>query len=117
MAMTWGATSINCYIKTYQPPAAEPTIAEIQLLPDPTDPDAVCSVLQQGGRKRKRIYWDGFVSNIASYNSLETDKLNGTQRTFVGPDGTNLNCIIQHLGPPRYVQSNLIEYSITLVEA
>ena len=116
MPMTWGSTDITCYVHTYRPPVAGSGIVELQLLPNPADPDAVCSILQQTGRTRKRAYWEGYVRDIADYESLLADHLNAMTRTFVGPDGTSLSCIIESI-EVTFIQDDLINYSITLVEA
>lgn len=114
---TWGATTVNITPGTYEPPTARVRTNEIAILPDPADLSAVASILQSGGRDRKRVRFQGHVTTLAAYNSFETDKLAATERTFTGPDAETLTGIIEFLEVVDYPFSGLIRYEIGLVEA
>ncbi len=117
MAYTWGSTTVYVRVEPiYNPARADANISEIKLLPNYGDLTAITTALQQGGRVRKRIKWTGFVRAIADYNTLHTDYIAGTTRTFTGPDAIALSSKIIYLSEPRYVQSDYIEYDIELIE-
>jgi hypothetical protein len=117
MACTWGSTEVKILCKyTYQPQRADASIGEIKLLPKYGDLTAITTALQQGGRTRKRVKWTGYVSAIADYNTLHTDWLAGTTRTFTDPDAETLSSKIISLSEPRYTQADYIEYDIELIE-
>lgn len=114
---TWGSTTIKILRGTYRPPHGEAGINEIKILPNPLDTSTPATVLQQSGRSRKRVSWQGYVSNLEDYNNLYDDFVAATQRTFTGFESETLNAIIEGISEPEYIQSNLIRFSITLVEA
>jgi hypothetical protein len=114
--MEWGSTTINCYRGTYRPPFCKVNINEINILPNPATPDTPATVLQSGGRNRKRVQWEGFTTSLDDYNDLQADYIAGTQRTFTGPEGETLTAIIEDLSEPEYI-GGFVNYSITLVEA
>ena len=116
---TWGETELRIDNTTYRPPEADVRINEIEILPDPATPFVPASVLQQGGTGRKRTSFEGYVKTLAEYEALQTDKLSGTERLFVGLESEELLGIIEALTvvqiyPPRLYR---IRYSMTIVES
>ena len=114
MAYTWGSTDLKIVPQTYKAWHCDNGLVVIDLLPDGTD--APASIIQQGGRSRKLVAFDGFVSTIAAYNSLLDDFIALTERTFSDPAGSML-MIISELTPPTMIIDNKWDYSIVLMEA
>ena len=115
---TWGATTINIEIGSYRPPTAAASVIENQLLAG-ADLSAVASVIQQGGRLRKRISLRSKCS-WAGYQTLYNDHVAGTARNFTGSEAgaAALSCYIESLSPPTLLPGNaLVAYGMTLVEA
>ena len=114
---TWGATTVNILREKYWPPTAEIRLNEIAILPDPASLSTAASILQQGGTKRKRVSWEGYVTALADYNTLEADKVSGESRLFTGPSGETLTGVIEHLEVVGYPQDNNLRYYIVIVES
>jgi hypothetical protein len=114
---TWGATTLNITPGTYEPPVATVRVNEIKILPDPSSLSTVASVLQSGGRDRKRARWQGYVTSLANYNTLYDDMAAATERTFTGPDSETLTGIIEFLEVIGYPISGHIKYEISIVES
>lgn len=114
MAYSWGSTNLKIVPETYQPYWYENGLTEISILPDGTTTPA--SVLQQGGRGRKKVSFQGFTTSYSDYSSLRADYLALTSRSF--SDGTDtITMIISDLSPATMIVSGKWEYSITLMEA
>ena len=111
---TWGSTTVKMRVGTYQAPSANAGIVEIPILPDGSDG---ASVIQQAGRSRQVISWEGIADNLAHYTSLYNDYIATTERTFSGPDSVSLSCIISELSPPTYIWGGVYSYRIELMEA
>lgn len=114
--MKWGSTQLYTIKDTYIPPTVNVQINKIELIPgtDNTDPS---NVIQQGGRGRYEVKFDGLVKTYAEYQSLETDYINGTSRTFYGADEFSEDMIISELTlKSRTLHPLMIIYSITLTE-
>lgn len=114
---TWGSTTLYITPGTYQPPTAAVRVNEIRILPDPASLSTEASILQSGGRDRKRARWQGYVTSYTNFNTLEGDKLAATERTFTGPDAETLTGIIESLEVIDYPVSGLIRYEISIVES
>ena len=112
---TWGSTTVKMRVGTYQAPSANAGIVEIPILDDGTA--NAMSVLQQAGRSRRVISWEGIADNLAHYTSLYNDYIATTERTFSGPDSVSLSCIISELSPPTYIWGGVYSYRIELMEA
>jgi len=115
MAFTWGSTVLNVVAGTYKPPHAAAGLVSIELLPDSADTSANCEVLQQFGRKRKRVSFSGFAASQADFDSLEADYIAQIERTFTGPNSLSLSCTIETISEPRYAR-HIIYYDMVLVE-
>ena len=109
--------TINVLRGTYRPPSARGTVIETQLLAGATLGD-VASVLQQGGRLRKRTSFET-ASTPADHETFAGFHLAGTLLEFTGPDGapTAFGCHIETLSEPTLLKTGLVTYGITLVEA
>lgn len=115
MAYTWGSTTLKVAKNSYAPLFANNGIVEINILPDSSGNAA--SILQQGGRNRKRISLSGYGTE-AEYYALLTDYYAATSRVFTDTDGNTLTSVIEALSATR--EDNGLYpyvYSITLVEA
>lgn len=115
MAYTWGSTTLKVAKNSYTPPIAENGITEIQILPDGTTNPA--SIIQQGGRTRKRISFTGYATE-SGYYALLSDLYAVTSRVFTDTDGNAVTCVIESLSATRE-DNDLYPYvySITLMEA
>ena len=86
----------------------------MDILPDGTTNPA--SILQQSGRGRYEVSFDGFTTSYADYKTLHADAIALTQRTWA--DGTDsITMIISYLSPAVMIMPGKWEYSITLMEA
>jgi len=80
MAITWGSTTLN--ITDYRRIGGEVYHAEHEVIPDPTESASIAqSVLQAFGRKRIRVYIEGYGTD-AEVATLNTDKNAATSRTL-----------------------------------
>ena len=113
----WGSTELNIIQDSYRPPYMDAGIREIQILPDLSASTDPASVLQQSGRGRKRVLWDGWVATQAEYEAFQNDFIAATERTFEGYDSVEIDCLIASLSPPQRIMSNYIRFSVELVEA
>lgn len=118
MSFQWGNTEIYIIPDTYSPPWQEAPVNEIPLLPDPANPSAICTVLQQGGTKRPIVSFSTYVKEYSVYQGFLSDQVNGAVRTFIGPDGYSASMIIFSLTPAvRKNYPTRHEFSVTLMEA
>lgn len=113
---TWGSTALLVAKDSYKPPEAESGVVEIKLLPDLSDVTIPASVIQQAGRGRKRVSFEGYATETTYYAFL-TDKYAATARTFTDSDGNALSAIIESISAMRENGPYPYHYSITLVEA
>lgn len=113
MAYTWGTTNLKITPGTYSPIHASNGLVEIEILPDASGNPA--TVIQQAGRGRKRVSFDGFTSTYTAYKALHDDYIALTQRTYA--DGNDsLAMIISELSPAKMIINGKWEYSMTLME-
>ena len=113
---TWGALSFNISYRSYRPPHSEAKINEIDILADPSDFGARATVLQQGGRRRKRALFE-VIGTYAQHQSFQTDWNNGEVRNFNGPHAVDFSAVIMNVSDPVYVQDGLIRFNVELIEA
>lgn len=108
---TWGSIDLLVAKGSYNPPSASNGITEIKILPDSSGNAA--SVLQQGGRERKRASFKGYATEL-NYKSLETDYYATTERTFTDIDNNSFVAAIESFNAVK--KGEYYEYSITLLE-
>lgn len=108
---TWGTMDLLVAKGSYNPPIAENEIKEIKILPDTSGNPA--SVLQQGGRDRKRASFKGYATET-NYKLLEADYYAATERTFTDIDGNVFDAAIESFNAVK--NGEYYEYSITLLE-
>jgi len=114
--MKWGTTNLNVIKDSYLLPFADSVINVISILPGANN-IAPATVLQQGGRGRYQVAFDGYVKTYAEYQALLNDYIEKTQKTFEGANGFSMTMIIFDFKPKNMKTfSSKIEYSITLVE-
>lgn len=114
--MKWGSTTLNVLKDSYIPPYAESEINIIDLIPG-TDNTTPSTVMQQGGRQRYEVRFEGLVWSYAAYQALESDYISGTSRTFNDDDTTDITMVITELKPKsRSLAPFRIIYEITLTE-
>ena len=116
MTITWGSTTLSVQIGTWSPSQGSTPFSEIELIPDPANLDAVCTVLQQSGRKRRRVSGNIILTSMTNYNTLLDDMDDGTALTLADGDTVNATYYIESLGSPTIHFSGHITADITFVE-
>lgn len=116
MAITWGSTTLSVQAGTWSPLQGSSSLNEVELIPDPNNLDAICTVLQQGGRKRRRVSGVIMLTSMTDYNTLLGDMDNATTRTLDDDDTVNASYYIESLGAPNNPFSGYITADITFVE-
>lgn len=107
---TFGSTELKIIMGSYRASYASNNTVEIPLLAG----EGPASVVQQNGRGRYVISFDAYVATISEYNTLRTDYLALTARTFTGPEtGTFM---LFDLTQAEAVLPNLWKFSVTLME-
>ena len=115
---TWGATDIKIIWGSLRPNVTQSTIMEIPLSPDPDNISAICSVLQQQGRKRLRQTMRLYFDSLTDYDSMVTDHHAGTIKTLADTlSGLSVSCVIESMAEPEFVQDNCVFVDVTFVEA
>lgn len=114
MAYTFGSTALKIIPESYSPIHSPNGLVEISILPDGTTNPA--TIIQQGGRGRKTVSFQGFTTSYSDYKTLHADYVALTSRSFT--DGADtLTMIISDLSPAVMIATGKWEYSITLMEA
>jgi hypothetical protein len=113
MAYRWGSTVLKIVPFTYCPPHADNGLSEITILPDGTTNPS--TVIQQAGRGRKRVSFDGFTTSYSDYIALYNDYIALTERTYTDENDT-ITMIIETLSPAKMITDSKYEYSISLME-
>lgn len=111
----WDSTDLYIERGSYNPPHAEATLTEIQLIPGPNQVEPG-TILQQGQRSRYRWSMEGFTRTYAEYQDLLEDHLNMVEKTYTGWDGVSMFAVIETISPAVRVLKNKFEYSITFLE-
>ena len=114
--ITWGSTTLNVLAGTWSPSQSKTQIKETELLPDPSDPDAIATVLHQGPRTRRRASGTLRFSAMSEYNALLADKDAATARTLDDDDTVDNTYYIESLGAAKVLTSELIMAVVTFVE-
>jgi len=114
MAYTWGGTTLNIVPFSYKPWHSENGLVEIDILPDGTTNPAV--ILQQMGRRRKVVSFEGFTTSYSNYTGLFDDYIALTERTFVDPNDS-MTMIISNISPATMIIDGKWIYRITFMEA
>lgn len=117
MAFKWGNTDLYIVPDTYTPPWGKSPIVEIPLAPDPANLTAVCTVIQQQGKKRDTVTLTTYVKSYTTYQSMLADQVSGTVRTFTGPDDSMSAIISSITQATRKIYPTRWEFTITLMEA
>ncbi|MDD3895069.1 MAG: hypothetical protein PHU36_08650 [Syntrophomonadaceae bacterium] len=114
---TWNGTEIKILVDTMRPGFTSGPLTEIPLLPDPTNLSAVSTVIQQQGRKRKRVKGKLYVETMSEFDAFEDDMNAGTEATL-DIDGTTINgtYMIEFLGEPEYMQDDCVFFDVTWIE-
>ena len=115
--ITWGGTILSVVWGTWQPCQSQTQMVETLLLPDPADPSAVCSVLQQQGRQRLRVTATLILYSQSAYNTLLSDMVNCTSRILYGGSTVNASYMIEALGAIQQVAPYQYRAAIKFVEA
>lgn len=117
-ASTWGGSTIKIVAGSLRPNIVPDTIVEIPLSPDPANITAICSDLQQQGRKRMQQKVKLYFATMAEYNALATDAIAGTVKTLADSvSGLDASYVIWSLGEPELQQDNAIWADVTFLEA
>ena len=101
---TWGATTFNIRWGSFVPPETDDSTKIIDILAKKDDLSAIAQALQQSGRKRKQTSFTVVVTpaDLTFHDALQVDKDEGTVRTFTGPLGVTLDCIVLSVGRVDY---------------
>ena len=103
---------------SYYPQNSDGGIAEVKILPDPAFPDVAASVLQQGGRARKRVSFETYVSTVAGYEAWRVDHVKAEVRTWTGSLGeAAFSAIVERLSEPTVMSMTHLRFRVSLVEA
>lgn len=115
----WGTTEFDIRYNEYEPPFSSGGLKRIPILADPTAPHTPVEVLQQGGKRRETITFNVIQGSgdLAFYEQLKTDRDEGTVKTFEGPLGVEMDCVVEILEPVKFLHDDLITFWVTLVEA
>ncbi len=114
---TWGNTQINIIVGSLSPYVTQPVLTEIALLPDPLDLSAVSTVIQQQGRKRKRVKAKLRFESLNDYVALVSDFDTGTKRTLSdSASGISGEYLIENIGEPEFVQDDCIFAEVAWLE-
>lgn len=117
MAITWNSITLKVLVSSdWNPGTPSTNITEIPLLPDPNNPGAIASVIQQGPTLRNRAKGRIYLSSMDDYNTLATAWKSGTTATLNDGNTLNATYMIETLGPAVYKQSDVIFADISLVE-
>ena len=116
---TWWSTQAPLTIlkDSYRPPYAEFRRTELPILASTSSGFPYASILQDGGRERKKVTFTAHVSTWSYYNALQTDRFTGEVRQFVGPEATtDFMAVITALGEPQWSWPDDIRFTVTLTE-
>jgi hypothetical protein len=117
MAITWGGSALTVLAGTWSPSQGAPVMTEIQLLPNASTPTTVATVLQQAGRKRRKVKATLKLANMTAYNSLLSDMESGTSRTLADGDTVNASYVITDLGDAKALPLSFVTATIEFMEA
>jgi len=112
---TWGEITLRIAAGSYEPPHAEVTINEIDILPM-AGIMTPATVIQGGGRKRKRSRCKLYVANMVEYSAFYDDYITQTEKAFTGPDGSIFVGLISDLGAPQMKMIGHVEFGFEIVE-
>ena len=112
---SWGSTTIN--VTAYGRVPGTTFFSEKDLLPDPTSLSGPQTILQGGGRRRKRREIEGYCSK-ETFDDLETDYYSSTARTLTCDDGFSMSAIIEKFSAAtRKLGCNQVFFTVTFIEA
>ncbi len=116
MAKTWNGTALQVLHGSWRPGIPSNHINEIALIPDAADLSAQASVIQQGGRLRKRVKAKLYVTGMTAYNNFVNYYLAGTSGTLADGDTLNGSYMIESMGEPEYINDSAVFFDIVFVE-
>lgn len=117
-ASNWGGSTIKIVAGSLRPNIVQDSIVEIPLSPDPANITAICSDLQQQGRKRMQQKVKLYFASLAEYDALVTDAIAGTVRTLADSvSGVSGSYLIWSLGEPELQQDDAVWADVTFLEA
>ena len=113
----WGNTTLKILVDSLRPGHTPGSLTEIALLPDPANLGSISTVVQQQGRKRKRVRAKLYVASMSEYDALVYDMNLGIQK-MLSIDDTTVNAIyvIEEVGEPEFIQNNVTFFDVTWVE-
>jgi len=112
---SWGGTVIN--VTAYGRVPGTSFFAEKDLLPDPTNLSVPQTILQGGGRRRKRREIEGYCAK-ATFDAMEEDFYALTAKTLLCDDGFSMSAIIEKFSSvTRKLGCNEVFFTVTFIEA
>ena len=114
----WGDTTFKIQWGSYIPPHTNDSVTVIDILANHDDLTEPAQVLQQSGRKLRQVRFTVVEApvDMTFYNALQADKDAGTVRAFEGPDGLEMDCIVQTINLIDHFKVALF-FNVTLLEA
>ena len=118
MAKTWGSETLNILVGSLKTGGASGSLTETPLLANPSALNAISTVIQQQGRKRRKVNARLYVPAIADYEDFGADMDAGTKRTLtIDLTNTSGTYMIESLGDPEFIPHDIIFFDIVWVEA
>lgn len=117
MAFSWGSTELKVVVDSVKITPASGSLTEIPLLPDPLALSVISTVIQQQGRKRKKIEARLYITNMSEYNAFVTDMDSGTSRSLSFSIGSvSGTYLIEKVGEPEFIFYDIILFDVTWLE-
>lgn len=117
MPNTWGSTDLQIVVNTAKPAGISGILVENELIPSPTNLNAISSVVQQKGRKRRQVKARICVESMDDYWDFIDDADDGTEATLViDVLSVNATYMIASVGEPDFVFWDQVYFDVTWME-
>lgn len=117
MDFSWGSTELAIVLGSIKVKPASGSLSEISLLPNPLALDSIASVIQQQGRRRKRVEARLYVSDMSEYNDFVTDMDSGTIKNLsLIVSEISGDYLIDIVGEPEFIRYSIILFDVTWLE-
>lgn len=99
----------------YISPFPSLNVQEIDVIPSGTETPS--TIIQTGGRGRKKASMTILVEQKQDYDNLFADYMASVQRVFTGYRDETMNAIISDLTPPDYISDGSMICRVAFLEA
>lgn len=118
----WGNLPLKVEIGSYTLPLAEVNYNELDILKNPSDLFSPATIIQQNGRKRKKISFSVVSETTTEYQKMLDDMIQGVQNFLQDPLGNAIVCIIQSITSPTLeweprLGRGVFRFNVELLEA